>query len=386
MINMNSPTVQAMLQNTPQGFGNMPAYYGDMPTVTQTSQHTSQIPFPSPKEMLINGGQNMIYNPTSFAPRNIVGAYNSGYQTAFDGYANPYMDYSNQYNPYTNPYMNPYSGYFSPQSSYFMTPPDEDSRERLEAAYNNGLTYDEQLRIESRLFKKLSRIVSHNIDRSEEDAKLCEEAFDIYDKYPREDPIPIRRHQPMSVVIMKGDETVIDSRKSINRNNQDYYTNKLYIESMKHRQAYFEVQKILRYNQLYSQAPERLIDNVDMFDVFNNADKGFGILRADSKANRIYEQSIRRTSQIYDRDSFRKRLLENNGLKSRDQMSAIERFAGRYGVMPDGRPVSPGHDPAIASSFSYDPKTGQYNVTAPNFIRDRLEMARESFIKSIDDN
>ena len=54
--------------------------------------------------------------------------------------------------------------------------------------------------------------------------------------------------------------------------------------------------------------------------------------------------------------------------------------------MPDGRPVSPSHDPSVAQSFSYDPSTGQYNITAPNFLQNRFEAARQSFIRSIDES
>ena len=65
-------------------------------------------------------------------------------------------------------------------------------------------------------------------------------------------------------------------------------------------------------------------------------------------------------------------------------MKIVDRFFGRYGIMPDGRPTTPGLDPAVATSFSYDPKTGSYYVTAPNFMKSRMDQARDNFIKSID--
>jgi hypothetical protein len=143
------------------------------------------------------------------------------------------------------------------------------------------------------------------------------------------------------------------------------------------------VQRVIRHNQLFDSALERQFDKTDMLTFFNT---GAGLLMADNLNKQLYLQNISNTSQVYDRDGFKKRLLENNGLRSRSEMKAIDRFVGRYGVMPDGRPVSPGHDPSVASSFSYDPRTGQYSVTAPNFISNRLEQARQSFIRSIDDN
>lgn len=368
MLNVNSPTVQAMLGNTPQGYGNMPVYFGNMPTVyqsTESSVNTLQTPFPSPKEMITQGGQQMIYSPTNFAPRNIVGAYNPGYNAAFAGYSNPYMGYGS-YNGYT----------------YMATPPDADSQERLEAAMANGLTYDEQLHEESNLYKTISKIVSKNVGRTEEETEECAAAFNIYCKYPKEDPLQRKKVKPMHIQLKVGDAVVADMNpEHVHVKEQDYVRNSSFVEQMKYRQDWYEFEKVRRCNQLYEGAPERHFDSVDLLDFFNN---GAGVLMADSQNRLLYQQSINRTSQIYDRDNFRQRLLKNNGLRTREEISAVERFAGRYGVMPDGRPVSPGHDPEIASSFSYNPKTGQYDVTAPNFIRDRLERARESFIRSID--
>ena len=34
MLNANSPTVQALLNSTPPGTGNMPVYFGNTPTMT----------------------------------------------------------------------------------------------------------------------------------------------------------------------------------------------------------------------------------------------------------------------------------------------------------------------------------------------------------------
>lgn len=374
MLNLNSPTVQAMLGNTPQGYGNMPVYFGNTPTVTQTMQPTNgvQTPFPSPKEMIAQGGQQMIYNPTPFAPRNIVGGYNPGYNAGFAGYSNPYMGYGT------------YGGYGNYGYGYIAPPPDQDSRERLELAMMNGLTYEEQLQEESNLYKTISRIVSKNVGRTEEEADRCAAAFDIYCKYPKQEEISRREIKPMHIRLKIGDEVVAEMNPGTTTiREQDYVRNASFVEQMKYRQDWNETEKVKRNNQLYERAPERMFDNTSMLDFFNS---GAGVLMADSLNRTLYQQSISRTSQVYDRDNFRQRLLKNNGLRSRDQMKAVERFAGRYGVMPDGRPVSPGHDPAVATSFSYNPKTGQYDVTAPNFIRDRLERARESFIRSIDDN
>lgn len=370
MLNLNSPTVQAMLGNTPQGYGNMPVYYGNSPTVTQTEQPSNgfQTPFPSPKEMIAQGGQQMIYNPTSFAPRNIVGAYNPGYNAAFAGYSNPYMGY----------------GYYGGYGNSIEPIPDEDSRDRLEAANFNGISYSEQLAEESKLYKTISRIVSKNIGRSEDKAKECEEAFNIFNKYPKKNnSIELKSIvKPMHIKLKIGDEVIADMNpENVHIKQHDYTINCTVVEGMKRMSEVREYSRISRCNTLYDLAVERRFDNVDLLDFFNNC---AGTLMTDSLIRKCNDQLLKRTSQTYDSERFKKQLFTNNNIRSRDQLNAIERFAGRYGIMPDGRPVSPGHDPEIASSFSYNAKTGQYEVTAPNIIRDRLERARQSFIQSIE--
>ena len=370
MLNLNSPTVQSMLKNTPNGFGNIPVYYGNTPTITSTIEAVptqSATPFPSPKEMVMNTGQNTLYSQTTFTPRNVVGAYNPGFQAAFAGYSNPYMGYGT-YGAYNN--------------QYCMAPPDQESRDMLETAINNGLTYDEQLINESNLYKTMSRIVSKNLGRSEEEAKRCEEVFSIYCKYPQQEYAERKKVKFLHIKLKIGDEVVadIDPDKTFIRE-QNYTMNTMYIYQMRERQHFIECKRIETMNSMYEKAPERMFDNYDLLDFFNI---GAGVIMADSLNRELYMQSIRRTAQVYDSDDFKKRLLKNNGLRSREQLKAVERFVGRYGIMPDGRPVSPAHDPAVATSFSYDARTGQYTVTAPNFIRDKLEEARDSFIKSID--
>lgn len=357
-MNLNSPTVQAMLNNIPQGIGNMPVYFGNDPSVSQFQQQAT--PYPSPKEMLIQGGQASVYSPTQFMPNNIVGGYNPGYQAAFNSYSNPYLNYNYQ----------------------FYYPMDEDSRDRLEAANNNGLTYDEQLENESNLFKTLSGIVSKNVGRSKEDAEKCAESFSIYCKHPTEDLNQYKAIKPMHIQLKEGDDVVADmTPETTTIRTQDYRRNIMYVDQMKSRQVMIDHARVANINSMYDRAPERMFDKMDMLDFFNN---GAGVIIADSLNRELHMQNISRTGQLYDRDGFKQRLLENNGLKSKTQQKAVERFVGRYGMMPNGTPVSPGHDPAISSSFSYDATTGQYNVVAPNFIRDRLERARESFIRSID--
>ena len=359
MLNLNSPTVQAMLANTPQGYGNMPVYYGNSPTV---SSQTNSIPFPSPKEMITQTGQQTIYSPTSFAPRNIIGGYNPGYNAAFSGYNNPYMGYGS------------YGGY-----NNYNAPPDIDSKERLEAAMLKGISYDEQLVEESNLYKTISRIVSKNIGRTEEEADKCASTFNIYNKYPKENNEIKKKKIKIRIALKIGDEIISETKES-NCDKIDNRTNINFIEYSKQIQKMRKDQIIRQQEIAYNEAPERQFDKTNLLDFLNH---GAGVVMSDALLRKLQKQNAGHILQVYNRNGFRERLLQNNGLKNKNQVNAIERFTGRYGIMPDGRPVSPGHDPSIASCFSYNPKTGQYDVTAPNFIRDKLELARDKFIQSI---
>lgn len=393
-LNLNSPTVQAMLNNTPNGVGNLPVYFGSAPTITETVQsvqnNNQQMPFPSPKEMLTAGGQGAVYGQTMFTPQpmyqNTVGGYNPGFNAAFSGYSNPYMGvgsyggyptYGYGYNPYG------YNQYGVNPAYMYSTPMDDDARDRAMRAELNGLDYDEQLIEDSNIYKTISRIVSKNLGRSEEEAKECESAFEIYNKYPKQaqNNFGHTEIKTMHIQIKVGDEVVADFNPENTRiMHQDYQRNVGMIEMMKNRTEFEKNMRIQRCNYLYNQAPERAFDQTEMLDFFNN---GAGVVMSDMLQKEMYQKNIAGISQVYNRDDFRQRLLEKNGIRTKKKRTAVDRFVGRYGVMPDGRPVSPGNDPAVAESFSYDPKTGKYYVTAPNFIQSKLDQARDTFIRSL---
>ena len=393
MLNVNSPTVQAMLQQTPQGFGNIPLYSGNPPTITtetvgaQEVQNYSQFPYPSPKEMITAQGMNAIYSPTPFQPRNIVGGYNSGYQTAFNGYQNPYIGYGSSYG----------GGYVPYQYAQM----DQETIEVLRRAEENGLTYDEQIVEDSELLKTISRIVSKNLKRSEKEAKKCEERWDIYKKAPDPSEYNPFSHnnkpkKESSFVI----DVVVDGNticcKSENNIRQDYNINAASIEYMIRRQQAEEINRINYHNYLYDNAIERKMDKMDLADFFTT---GIGELMADLDDKKAMQQRLSMVGAIYNKNGFRERLLANNNIRTRSQMKAIDRYASRYGgkpvidengvshgtygIMPDGRPVSPGHDPRVAECFSFDPNTGTLNITAPDFSRytsDKVNEARRMFI------
>ena len=94
--------------------------------------------------------------------------------------------------------------------------------------------------------------------------------------------------------------------------------------------------------------------------------------------------------QLYNRDKLIAD-IRNGGKKSRANAKALERLSvddegfiqGGHGVLPNGMRVSPGVDPEVASSFKYNPMTGEYRIEAPGFIKNRLDAARANFLSSI---
>ena len=362
MLNVNSPTVQAMMNNIPQGVGNMPVYFGSAPTITQETQQPISTPYPSPKEMLIQSGQQNIYQPTTFG-RNIVGSYNPAFDMMFNGYSNPYM----------GGYVNPYPA----------MPMDPDTRLTYEMACYNQITYQEQLTMESNIYKAMSRVVSKSLNRSEEEAKKCEAKFDIYDrtKVNTEEVYYRKPTKMMRVTITFSD----GHKKECDPDKRGYYrpqyvTRPDIFSAIEQRAKAIKDGISRMFENMHSSAVERKMDNLDIIDFFNN---GIGSIISKIRDYELDMQLKTNSSFMYNRNKFKDNLLKNNGYKVKDRVSAIERFTGRYGVMPDGRPVSPGHDPSVAESFSYNPSTGQYSVTAPNFIANRMEQARARFIQSI---
>lgn len=421
MLNINSPTVQMMLQNTPQGFGNMPIYYGNGPTIT-TEAYTvpqgtvipevgQQMPYPSPKEMVAQIGQSNVYTPSQFAPVNVVGAYNPGYQAAFSNYSNPYMGQGSYggipqpYNPYQQPSMyqqgyqslypqyqqpyNPYQ-YAYPQNGYYYgycpipAPIDKQSAAILECCMISGLNYDDQLKANSEVMKMMSRIAGHNLGRSEEEQQKIEDGYTIKPKFITIDQkVSSYGANGISCEIIKGDKVIYSTivRSPVPDYSRIYETRR--IEQQK-KQFEQEQAMILQRNMyLYNNSLMRRLDNMNLAETFTSdvMVEAFSKELNDYDARRIIYSNI---NSIYNNKDFKSRLV--NEVMTPEQMKVVNRFTGRYGVMPDGREVYPSHDPSVATSFSYDPTTGKYNITAPNFIQSRIDKAREQFRMSIDSN
>lgn len=374
MYNMNSPTLQAMLQHTPQGMGNMPVYNGNTPTVTTTNQQFTS-PYPSPKDMVIQSGQQAIYAPVGFGypqPQNIVGGYNPNTpQSVFSGYSNPYMGYGS------------YSGYGYMQPQMYMT---EEMRDVYQVSAMIGITYQEQMENRISVNQRISDIVSRNIGRTEEEAKHYRDYYDpkTRNKAPEQVKVKSKSTKFMRVRIKNNDKVVYESPEivqtveSINLIKSSAVIDRIEQESLQEKMKYRWMCK-----RMYELAPERVADGMDLAEFFT---RGLAMVDKQHTLEDLRMQRIINSANVYNRDKFRDRLLMSNGMKPKGNKTAIERYAGRYGVMPDGRPITPGLDPAVAQSFSYNTNTGMYEVKPPNFISNRLEAARQSFIATLDNN
>ena len=364
MLNVNSPTVQAMLKNLPQGTGNLPMYFGNTPYVAQQTEQPAQsvTPYPSPKEMLMQSGNQNIYHQNAYMPtNNYVGGYNPGFNAAFNSYVNPYM----------GGYVNPY-----------YVPMDMETRFVYDMANMNGISYREQLDMESNIYKLMSRTASINMHRSEEEIKKREALFDPYDRREAQRlNIDINEIKMKHVVIKFSDGHTADINpdRVFAYGKPNFVTSSSVIETLKQRGKMFADHLTNLFNNMHSHALERTMDDVDLIDFFN---KNIGSLISRNRDAMLNMQIRTNSSLMYSKNEFKDSLLRNNGCKVKSQQSAIEKFTARYGYMPDGRPVSPGHDPSIGQSFSMD-NNGQITITPPNFIANRMEMARARFIQSI---
>lgn len=406
MLNINSPTVQAMLNNTPQGVGNMPVYSGNTP---QISTQQFQTPYPSPKDMVIQGGLQNVYSPTYFTPTNpIVGAYNPMYgsynpavQAAFSGYNNPYMGYNMgaQYNPYGyNPYLafaNPYGYQYNNGQPFVPQSAEDCTIDSLNNLMSYGIIPVAQIQKQKELSDNalksvLDNNISHEVSDSHSDSMFsyyCDRKTELDNPRDFEIVPPPRSYSIPKILKSQMEVTISDgagSEKDITTMPVDYSIN---MGNREVSNAYMWA-LINRYNQerfrqivcnLYNTSPARKYDDVSMIEYFNNGSKE--VLAHDFRIQQM-EMAKSYISQTYNSDAFR-RILENNGLSSKEHNQAVMSYVGRYGYMPNGRPVFPGHDPSISESFSYNPATGQYTVSPPSYMQKRLDEAKANFLKTL---
>ena len=332
--------------------------------------------------------QQMINQQMMQQPQMMYNQQNPYMARMFDGYSNPYMGYGMNTNMIG--YGPAYSG---PQQ--MMKYYDEDAQIIDHAAALNKVSYGEQLAHESYVYKKLSRLTSKILNRSEKEAEKCEKTFDIYDKRAIEeeqrrlDEEYLQRKKKaassMRVVIKFGDKIVADSavnlaartRRSRIMSSEEIDRNEWIQEQKRERIKNYQI-------YMYNNAMEREYDRLGVVEFFNE-----GAPRVMNEYNnRKKAEEFRKINfeSMINRRAFANEITKAVAKRSRSEQQIVDKFVGRYGVMPDGRPTLPQNDPAIAESFSYNPWTGQYTVTTPNFIQERIDAAKSQFINSIDEN
>ena len=356
-ININSPTLQAMLGDIPKGVGNFPTFNGNGPTVYTDNRTSFSSPYPSPKDMMINGS---LY----------VG--------------NPFTSPNNPLSGYNNPYMGINRGSNTSNINYN----DPDFRDIYEAAMKNGVSIEEQIQMNEYMTRQMMRLVC--ADESEVE-KIMTIISNSRNHNSSETVKENKRFRSLKVRVIV-DDVVVSEKTSAEYNNYDamYEQNRLrqfLIEADKEDRKRDMFWQYIRNNKSINIKPSNngnIIDfyNENIYSLYNHY---MDILNI--------SQKMSMASSMYNRNAFSNLLHGNHASLNSDKQNGIRRFVGRnpiygdYGIMPDGRPTTPGLDPSVAASFSYDPSTGQYSVTAPTFmknsINERIANARNRFISQI---
>lgn len=378
----SSPTSQFMYGVGNQRSANPVAYTDNsnpflryvQPQQQQIFAPAGNMPFMSPREMVINQSvqQQQVYYPTPFAPRNIVGANNYGYNQAFNGYSNPFI--GQQYT----------SNYQAPPIPFEMM--SDDMKATYQTALERGVSYNEQVYNNSAIYKMMSRIVNKSLGKSEEEIEEISHKYDVktitfnnnnnQSQYKKKSRFDVK----FRIVVKCGDDIV--SETAIEESNVNNELNKTIAENIETNHKIATSNRIRINENLYNHALERNFDKVDnLFTFFNEC---AGKIVARDLMDQLQYQKRTNSSKLYKSSEFKKNLLLNNGNRPKEERKAVDRFYGRYGYLPGGIPVSPQHDPSISECFSYDENTGQVCITAPKFIQDRVELAKQSFIQSVD--
>lgn len=470
-IKANNPIIQEMLDNPSddgiedvtfgKGLTLTTEYYpinketgemGEHPVYTQTQR----IPYPSPKELLTDQGNQTIYQQTSFAPQPQYQSQmqytqyapntmytNTGYghnpylqpqpKRTYYGQNTPNMSYYQQpvqyqaqpqyqmvqpqpqyqnVQYYQSQYSNPQYYQQPMQNTYYQAQPryqnnarvvyydnqyinldtlDDETRINLEGAIVNGVSYEEQVRTESEIYKMLSRAVSKAIGRSEEEAKRCEEHFNVVDRieqlkeqeFERKCRRINNRVNIKASIVYKGE--VVYSGESFD--SPDYAGDRMQdnverCEQIIKRDAIMKENREMAFITMHNSAIERKYDHTDMLEFFNGG--GASEVTQQIFMQRLKTAKSRLVGSVYDKDNFRTRLIKNNSRMSPYKEKQVKKLVGRYGYHPNGMPISPQHDPMLSDCFAYNLETGVLEVTMPDYMQRAFDRARNKFMTSVD--
>lgn len=433
MINLNSPTVQTMLANTPSGgMGNMPMGYGNMPTVETvypSPHHVAISPYPDPYSMITGAGlsnymQMPTYNFTGtlsgnpFATANGNPTYRDINQPVMGGIFNnlPIAGYS-------NPLMSFTGNAYGTGGNIGITPRQERYYRYLYASPEDrqamDMGFDSMAELKSNeitVIHRLSMMAKSALGASQEEIDEIKEQMDEkIEKIEKEktkqptsyNPFDLSRYQrqeetlkPMHVKIVKNDEVIceINANKPARMDTFDIKNKVSLGLRIVERAEEIRAEK-------YANAPERQLDEMNVSAFFN---EGFGIVHyydrlaelvTTHNVTRLFdsEEYRRKIQREYGTPEMKRRILleDQKNLRGRDQLEKdLENglVRGGYGFMPGGQPLSPGVDPNIGSAMAVNPSTGGLYLTVPPSIDNSMDSgrfartvmeARERFMQSL---
>lgn len=433
MINLNSPTVQTMLANTPSGgMGNMPMGYGNTPTVETvypSPQHVAISPYPDPYNMITGAGlSNYMQMPTYNFTGTLSGnpfATSNGNPTYRD-FNQPVMGGSFNNLPiagYSNPLMSFTGNVYGSGGNIGITPRQERYYRYLYASPEDRQAMDmgfdsmaEMKTNEITVIHRLSMMAKNALGGSQEEIdEIKEQMEEKIEKIEKEKVSQPTSYNPFNFnAYNKVDDSIKPMRVRIIKNNE------VICEMNTKRSARidtFDIEKkvslglriIERAKEIraekYANAPERQIDNMNLSSFFN---EGFGLIHYYDRLESL--KNINNVTRLFDSDEYRRKIQREYGtpemkrriliedqknLRGKDQLEKdLENglVRGGYGFMPGGQPLSPGVDPNIGSAMAINPVTGGLYLTVPPSIDNSVDSgkfartimdARERFMRSL---
>ena len=369
MINMNSPTVQYIMNNTQYGQGNFnPAAIPFQQVNPGTAR--MQSPFPSPMEM-------------SQQQNNLFAGYSNPYFNL--GTSQPYYGFNQSINPFISPYGTGY-GYQRDDTFDGYNPYDADSKAVMASAMQNGISYKDQLANESEILRACARLVKKSLGASEEEIKKAEERYEIKTIGGPKKEYYKRESKMIHVYLENEDGDIKDpfSNKSEDLIRREIELCPRNVKQVENDEKYISACRVAKHNRaiyLYNNSINRKADNMDLLQILNQFSANWTI---QDELDRTREQQRKAVGLLYNRDEYRKlqqKLAANNGGYSNAFGAARARreqqrmLHGGYGYMPGGIPTTPGRE-YIGSSFSLDPKTGALNVECPQVFKDRIQAVK----------
>lgn len=260
-----------------------------------------------------------------------------------------------------------------------------DAYSYFEKNTRNRVSFVTQLRTQITLCKQILWMCNYD-EKSREEIEALEKSMFDPDPYPEVkeeendnrytadkqnyDYIPVWNatlDEKTKVITLTPETDPVKRRKRIEADKRKYCGRVNNYELMR-----FEQNKLMmrrQYEVIRNSAPERIFYGIGgAAYLYGDAFSEIGLMYKMAAIKAEHRRDIRK---VYNPDGFMNYLRDNTDYNfNTERETHIGRIYGSYGVMPDGRPVSPGNNPNIAKSFSYDPQSGQMFLTCPENFDD----------------